>query len=165
MSELCLINLKEHKLKFEKLKEVAKRVVQFALEIDKGVYFNSLPYSCDLIRKANARDYFLLTDNFYCDNCEFVSTIGLFDVEINAFNSNFKNRFRFFEELFKIIFGYDISTIEVFLSESSGDSLDDYDEVITTSENFLDDIFDAVLKYKNEMAYGIPNLKLVVVRK
>ena len=96
MSELCLVNLKEHKLTNEDLKAFANNIVQFALKIDKGVYFNSLPYSYDLIREAKIRDYFLLTDNFYSDSSEFISTIGLFQIGINTFNSNFKNKFIFF---------------------------------------------------------------------
>ena len=52
----------------------------------------------------------------------------------------------------------------MFLSEGAGDYLDDYDEIITTPENFLEALFDAILKYKDEMAYGIPNLKFVIVK-
>lgn len=162
MSELCLINIKNFDLTFEELIVFAEDVVRFALDNQKGVYFNSLSYDNSLVREAKLKDYFLLTDNFYCDNSEFISTTGLFDVNIDIFRDNFIKKFSFFECLFKLIFGYNISAIDVFLSNGIGDCLDDYDEIITTSQNFLFDVFGQILKYKDEMAYEIPNLKITV---
>lgn len=162
MSELCLINIKNFDLTFEELIVFAEDVVRFALDNQKGVYFNSLSYDNSLVREAKLKDYFLLTDNFYCDNSEFISTTGLFDVNIDIFRDNFIKKFAFFECLFKLIFGYNISAIEVFLSNGIGDCLDEYDEIITTSQNFLFDVFGQILKYKDEMAYEIPNLKITV---
>ena len=162
MSEICLINLKEHRLEFEQLRIFANEIVKFALKKEKGVYFNSLPYDNTLVREAKLNDYFLLTDSFYCDNSEFVSTIGLKNQNVEVFMQDFMSRFDFFNGLIKIIFNFNIEKIEIFISEGMGDHLDEYDEVLTTSQNFLADIFNNILKYKDEMAYEIPNLKLVI---
>ncbi len=162
MSELCLINIKKHNLTFNQLKEFAKEMVCFALKNDKGVYFNSISCCNSLVREAKLCDYFLLTDSFYCDNSEFLTTIDLFDGDVNTFKERFLEKFKFFEYLFELIFKNNISTLEVYLSEGVGDHLSDYDEVITTPQNFLSDVFEQILKYKEEMAYEIPNLKMVI---
>lgn len=162
MSEICLFNLRKHYLKYNELKDFSKRIVEYALQIDKGIYFNSLSNLSNLICETKMRDYFLVTDSFYSENSEFVSTVDIFNSDLEIFEKNFKNKFSFFDKLLKIIFEYEIVKLEIYISEGVGDYLEDYDEIETTSEKYLSDIFSKILEYKDEMAYTIPNLKLII---
>lgn len=151
-------------MSFSSCDEFAKDIVRFALDNNFGVVFNHESPTYNLIKEGGMIEYFSITDSFFCPNSEFMFNTDWSD--FGSYRNRFFEKFSFLEGIMKIIFSYNISVVELYVSVGMGmdDDLDNFDAIETTPSKFLSDIFDNILKYKDEMAYQIPNLRLIFRR-
>ena len=166
MSNICIVDLKDHTLDFDKLNEMVKRITQLALNKDLAVFFHSYDYRADIINSAKMKNFFLMSDSFLYKHCDFLDTTSFTDVKnIEKFRKEFFKKFAFFTDILNIIFSYKLSVIDIYVS-GGGDSgtVEDFDVIKTNQESFLKDLFNSIIKYSDEYAYGFPTVKLEVAK-
>ena len=56
MSGICIVNLKEHHLKFEQLNCLANNLVSVALLRKKGIFFHVRDYAFDIIKDVKIKN-------------------------------------------------------------------------------------------------------------
>ncbi len=166
MSAICIVNLKESNLigEFDNYNRLAKELIQFALDNDIAIFFNSYDYGEEIIRDGGMKNFFLMSDSFLYKNCEFLNTTDLaYDWGSDRAKQKFMKKYGFLKEMLKIVFRYDVRLVELFVSDDgSVDRVSDFEELKSNSETFLTDIYDYILAHALEDAYCFPTVKLVI---
>ena len=164
MSAICLINPKSHKLKFEELNEMAKKIIRYTLDNNMAAFFNSHDYDSGLIKAVKVENFFLLSDSFIYQNADdLLDTISIRRRSMKTFKKDFLDKFHFFTDILEIIFSFKITEVDIYVSEGgdSGD-VEDFDLIQTNQHDFLNDLHDCIIKYADEWAYCFPPLKFEV---
>lgn len=166
MSELCIVNLKEHKLDYEKLNSMANHLMKVALDNNIAVFFHAYDYGNELIQDAKMKNFFLMSDSFLYKNCDFLDTTIFKNVsDIELFRKEFLERFRFFDAILQTVFEYDVEMVEIYITEDgSVDCEKDFAEVYTTQREFLRDLFCDIINNVRWYAYCFPTTKFIVRR-
>lgn len=166
MSAICIVNLKESNLisEFDNYNRLARELIQFALNNDIAIFFNSYDYGEEIIRDGGMKNFFLMSDSFLYKNCEFLNTIDLaYDWGSDRAKQKFMKKYGFLKEMLKIVFRYDVQLVELFVSDDgSVDCVSDFEELKSSSETFLTDIYDYILAHAWKDAYCFPTVKLVI---
>lgn len=165
MSAICIVNLKKHNLKFKELDNLAKELVRYCLNHDNlAVFFNSFDYGKNLIEEEHMSNFFLLSDSFLYKNCEFLEDfyynpeIGLAETE-----KTFNKKYKFFLDMFEIVFRYNVSELTVLIDDSETESISEFEYLTATSEEFLHLFFHYAVKHIDYGGYiGVPSLKITV---
>ena len=166
MSGVCIINLKKHNLTFEKINELAEKLMFVALQNHVAVFFHS-NYRKDIIESAKMQNYFVMSDSFVYRNCNFLETNSIIEklylnnaFSYEEFHRAFKERSKFFNEIIDNIFQYDVSLIEIYISGSGCvSSANDFELRKTSTKNFLLDLFSSLQDYENDYNYEFSNVK------
>ena len=166
MSELCIVNLKEHKLDYEKLNAMAKHLVKVALDNNIAVFFHDYDYGGELIADAKMKNFFLMSDSFLYKNCDFLDTTIFKNVsDIELFRKEFLERFRFFDAILQTVFEYDVELVEIYITEDPiADREEDFEEVHTSQRDFLNDLFFDIINNAQWYAYCFPTTKFIIRR-
>ena len=165
MSAIFIVNLKEYNLTFEELNNLAKKLVRYCLNSNNlAVFFNSFDYGESLIKEENMKNFFLLSDSFLYKNCEFLEDVPFINpMELVKSEKTFTEKYKFFNDIFKIVFGFNVSEITIFMScDGSADNSSDFKELSATPKNFLHLLFDSVINNAEKFAYQIPSLKITI---
>lgn len=164
MSAICIVDLKNHGLDFNQLNQLAKEIIQYTLNNNLAASFND-DYDEELIKEIGTSNFFLMSDSFLYRHADFLDTTSLFlDGNIDKFRKEFFERFSFFTEIIKILFKFKILAIDIYLDITNCSSIEDFVAIETNQDDFLKDLFDSVIKYANEYAYGFPTVKLEVTQ-
>ena len=160
MSAIFIINFKKHDLSFDKMNCLAKKLIEIGLREDIGVFLNSNDYATDLILNANMTDFVMLSDSFLYKNCDFLSTVE-FDVSNKPkFKKDFVGKFKFIDNILDEIEKSGILQVEIFIScDGSVNKTSDFVNKEINHNEFLDELFDSIIKYSHEFAYGFPTVK------
>lgn len=165
MSAICLVNLKINSLNFDEFNDLAKKLVRYCLARENlAVFFNSFDYGKTLIVDEHMKNFFLLSDSFLYKNCEFLEEVPFID-PFNLVESEkvFTEKNNFFNDVFNIVFSYNVSEITVFLSiDGSVERSDEFIPLSATPENFLHIFFNSVISNAEKCAYQIPSLKFTI---
>ena len=167
MSSFCFVYLAKNKVSkhFKTYNQLANRVVKYALEHKFAVFFNSYDYGSNIIEEAGMKDFFLVSDSFLYKNCELLNTTKfarkMLNYEMFDNKKAFFRKYRIFSELLNIIFDYDVSEIEIYFTDDA-ENLSEFDEIRTTKENFLLDLYNAVEAAIPEYAGLFPTVKVCV---
>lgn len=165
MSAICLVILKKHNLAFDELNDLANKLVRYCLNCGElAVAFNSFDYAEKLIEQENMKDFFFLSDSFLYKNCEFLEEVPFIDTtDLEKFEKQFKDRYRFFNDIFKVIFGFNVSEITIFMStDGASDTAEDFMPLTATPDTFLHLLFDSVINNAEKFAYQIHSLKITI---
>lgn len=164
MSAICLVNLKDHTLSFEKLNNLAKELVKYSLENNLGVFFNTTDYGYDIIESGSMRNYFLLSDSFLYENCEFLEESYLLALGVKSneeVQKRFLEKFSFFDQIIKILFQNDITIIEIYISEyGTEETAQEFTENVTTKDKFLEKLYNTFVN--SEDVFTFPPVKFVI---
>lgn len=163
MSGICIVNLKKHNMKFDEMNLLSKKLVKIALKNNIGIFFNNFDYDSEFIKQANFKTFFLLSDSFLYRNCDF----WIFnDFELISDEKKFKKWFyksyKFFTKIFCELSKFNISTIEVYISNDGEDNVNNFKEIHTTKQKFLDDFYKDYIEESDIYCYGIPTIKFVI---
>lgn len=165
MSAVCIVNLKEHKLSFDQLNDLANKLVALSLQKQKAVFFHSRDYRYDLIQESEMQNYFLMSDSFLYKNCEFLEEPLYCLIKDNIFETRkaFYKQYQFFSDVIKTIFDYDISFIEIYISaDGSVGSIKDFYTIKSCRDEFLEDLFLSVFDSKQEILNEFPTVKFEI---
>lgn len=165
MSAICIVNLKKHNLKFDDLNDLAKELVRYCLNHDNlAVFFHSFDCQKNLIDEEHMRNYFLISDSFLYRNCELLEdTFYAPEMNLSEAEKKFNEKFKFFLDMFEIIFKYNVSELTVLIDDSVAESINDFEPLSATPENFLHLFFSYVVEYADCSGYfGVPSLKITV---
>ena len=167
MSSFCCVNLLRNKVSkhLKTYNKLANSVVKYALDHKFAVFFHSYDYSSDIIKEAGMKDFFLVSDSFLYKNCGLLDTTEFARklLKNETFNQKraFFRKYRIFSELIDIIFEYDVSEIEIYFADYA-DDLSDFDEIRTTKENFLLDLYNTVEDAVPEYGGLFPPIKFCI---
>lgn len=161
MSAICVVNLKEHDLKFEDLNSLAKKIIAFCLKSDLAAFFHCQDYGYELIQKADMTNYFLMSDSFLYKNCEFLDTT-MFSYDKDRFKVEFFQKYSFFYELIGIIFAYHINAIEIYISVDPTEEFDDFIPIQTSQNEFLNDLYENFMNCSIDTAFTFPTTKFCI---
>lgn len=170
MSSFCCINLKDTNFEnsYDSFNDLANVLVRFALDNKIAVFFNSHDYGETLIRAARMRDFFLISDSFLYKNCEFLDNTGLLQqYEINPlfdFKSEFLKKYDFFKKIIEIIFSYNVSYIEIYITEDNTDNIDDFKTIISTKDGFMNDLYKTIIKAIPTCGGEFPTVRFIIQR-
>ena len=118
MSELCLMNLKKHRLNFEKLDSLANSLVELSLKNKIAVFFHTYDYAAELINSAGMKNFFLLSDSFLYKNCGFLDMMSFaYETDMQSYRVRFLKKYHFLQEMIDKIFEYEVDTLEISISE------------------------------------------------
>lgn len=169
MGRFCCINLKENSLKINDkyYNKLAKEIIDYALKNNIAAFFNSFDYWEDIISKADMKDFFLISDSFLykscelLDNTEFIKLIEEND-DINVYKNAFINKYSFFKDLVDIIFKYNVSLIEIYISEDDMTEFEDFKSINSTKDTILLDLFQCVMNNIDKFGNEFPDLKISI---
>lgn len=168
MSEFCLFDLKNinTNISYDKLNEMAKTITRFCLDKDLAAFFNSYDYGVELINEVKMECFFLMSDSFLYKNCNFLDTTEFaYCNNEEQFKKGFLKKFDFFIDLLNIIFSYEITEIDIYLSEDGAvNCVEDFIVYKTTQKNFLKDLFNCIIKHVDEYARCFPTVKFEVTK-
>ena len=161
MSNLFLINLKNHNANYNELCKLSKEITRFALNNNFAVFFNSYDYGNEIINEAQMKDFLLISDNFLSKNCEFLNTSYFANVsDIEKFKKEFFKKFDFLKKLVEKLFQYNINLIEIYITQDGAvNSIKDFTEQTSSAKTFLYDLLIEIINNKEEYAYGFPTIK------
>ncbi len=164
MSELCLFNIKEKKLKFEELNELAKDVTRYSLENGYGSFFNTADYAYDFVEKVGIKTYFILSDSFLYKNADDLLDTTRFAYDSKSdYRKHFFETFSFFEDYLDIVFKYDVDSVEVWIDgNGTATEIEDYDRLLSEKRNFTKTLYDVFMKMSKETGYTFPSVVIEV---
>ena len=169
MSSFCCINLKDSKVTadFENYNNLAKEIIANALKNNIAAFFNSYDYWQDLILKADMKAFFLLSERKKKKSCELLDNTCFIDIiennsDMQVYKKAFEKKYKFFKELVEIIFKYDVSLIEIYLTEDDTTEIDDFKSMVSTKETILSDLFSCVIKSTPEFGNEFPTIKIII---
>jgi len=172
MSDTLIVDLKDKRSSFDKkLNKFANEIVKFCLDNNIAAFFNS-DYSSELVKLANMKNYFLVSDSFLYEQCdELLDIAPLYDSTDNAYKrkgafdkskweehyrDEFYKKFKWFTGLLDIIFCYEVESIDIYIESYESLPLDEYYTIKTSHKNFLKDICDYVIDNAEHWCYHIP---------
>ena len=165
MSAICIFNLKHHKLDFNRLDNLSKKLVRYSLCNNLGVFFNCYDYGADIIKDAEMKCFFLMSDSFLYKNCDdLLDTSFLTDpLDFSKYKKEFSNHFHFFNDILNIVFEYEVSQVEVYISEDGSTSAkSDFLSLQTTKDKFLETLLNSVLENADKYAFTFPDVNITV---
>ncbi len=169
MSNFCCINLKESNLinDFENYNKLAREIITYALKNNIAAFFNSYDYWQDLISEMDMKAFFLISDSFLykscelLDNTEFIELIKM-NADIKIYKKAFENKYSFFKDLVEIIFKYNVSLIEIYITEDDAIESKDFISIKSTKESILSDLFNCVISSISQFGNEFPNVKFEI---
>jgi len=152
MSEICIINLKNHTLDFEGLNILANELIKVALDNNVAVFFNSYDYGEELIKNIDMHNFFLMSDSFLYKNCGFLESGWFIKGYRNGFQNTesiksvFISKYSFFNKIIATIFKYKVNEIELLLSNAiyAVHNKEDFNIIKTDKNDFFDKLFDSL---------------------
>lgn len=164
MSELYLVNLKNHNMNLEELKLLSNNLMRLALDKNFAIFFNSYDYAKDLILENSMKEFFILSDSFLYKNCGFLNTNFLENLlDYNESEKQFVENFDFLNLINETIFKYKINEIEIFITaDGAVNCIEDFEEIECKCNEYLKVLFKNIIIKANEYAYGFPTLKVSV---
>ena len=72
-------------IKFEKLIELSNKLVSYCLNKKLGIIFNHLDWKTQFIKELDSNFYFIITDNFFEYNCDFLTAKNILDINKNDY--------------------------------------------------------------------------------
>ncbi len=183
MSELCVVNLKDTEADFGQLNGLANKLVSIALNEKIAVVFNN----CVMFEEKNPsslKNYFTVSETFLSFDSNNFGLLSLFDLQSlvlklcngnhygivekdEAFRTEFKKRFGFFDKIIACIFDFPVREIEIYFMENICAAIDfeEIETVNTSASEFLDDLFGCVEDIMdNKFNYVIPRVKFIIRR-
>lgn len=184
MSGLLLVNLRKTNLDFDKLNELAKKLVTLAIEKDFGISFNSSDYGNEIIVGGVMRNYFHISNSFLYRNCDLLNLPNLIlklcgvdeidKIDFNYYPSReefkfaFLNEYSFLNDILETIFYYDVTLVEIVIVDAVTGIImpyEDFKEFSLRRETFLTDLFDLLNDpLNNNFNYEFPNAKILISR-
>ncbi len=163
MSGICIINLKKHNMNFDEMNLLSKKLVKIALKKNIGIFFNNLDYDYEFIKQLKLKNFFLLSDSFLYRNCDFwILNDFVLISDDKKLKKCFYKKYAFFPKIFYELSKYNISTIEVYISNDGSDDVHNFKELYSTKQKFLDDFYEDFIKESDLYSYGIPTLKFII---
>lgn len=185
MSGLCIVNLKEHNLNEEKMNEMANNLIRVSLKNHIAVHFNGRDYGQELVKEEKMHEFFILSHTFLYKNCDLLNLeplmLKLYKAkdfedfikkekmrnlpEKEKFQEYFCREYNFFNEIISSVFLYDVSLIEIFMTENYGPirHSEDFVEIKTQRKAFLSDLFNSLVDVLgNRFNYEFPSAKFLI---
>ncbi len=159
MSNICLFNL-HHNLTYDKLNDLANRLVRISLNNNIGIIFNAQEYAESITREKKFKTFFVISDSFLHYNSEFLDMPINYNLcEIEQCKRDFTNNYVFLYNIICELLQAHISKIDIYLSSDGAvSSLTDFVYKKTTATSFLSDLFETILDSAKEYAYCIPSV-------
>ena len=163
MSELCLMNLKKHRLNFEKLDSLANSLVALSLKNKIAVFFHTYDYAAELINSAGMKNFFLLSDSFLYKNCGFLDiTSFVYETDIQSYRVRFLEKYHFLQEVIDKVFEYEVDILEIYISEDGSAEVETDFEVIETAQgDFVETLFQKIWKDSSGSGF-FPTTKFII---
>lgn len=181
MSGLLLVNLKRKNLNYEQMNALSRRLIELALKENIGISFNCSDYGTEIIESEKMNCYFHISNSFLYKNCDFLDIprmiselCGVDDAEKIDFDhypsksqiqEAFLNYYDFLVKIIDCIFEYDVTLIEVFVTNCFGTVIysDEFETIMTTRETLLLDMFHSLTdELQNGFNYEFPSAKIVL---
>ena len=164
MSGLFLINIKKQGISFDEMDDLANKIVRVALEEKKGVFFNALDYDENLIGGIGKSPFFLISNSFLYQNCDFLDT-DEFDLNDKSIQLKFNKKYSFILNFLNELKRSGINEVEIFISNDGAvNKIEDFvtQEPVFSNE-FLYILLQNIYKYSKIYAYGFPTIKYTVI--
>lgn len=165
MSAICIVNLKAHKLEFDQLNNLANELVAFALKNKVAVFFNVRDYGYDIIQEAKMRNYFLVSDSFLYENCDFLEE-PLYILERETVQKTYEafcGRYIFLEGMLRLIFQYEVLITEIYIStEGEINGIGDFHSIETNSGGFMREFFCSVYDSQKNIFAEFETVKFII---
>lgn len=171
MSSFCCINLIRNNISnnFKAYNKLAKQLIQFALDNDIAVFFNSYDYGEELIREANMKDFIIISDSFLYKNCELLNNTDfvriLSEKNITDYKNAFIIKYSVFQKILDIIFQYDVSAVELYITEDELCSISEFKKINSTKDKLIDDLYLCVENSVSEYGNEFPPIKFCIENK
>lgn len=167
MSNICIVNLKDNNINnnVKILNRLSKELIQYSLDNNIAVFFNSYDYGEEIINEAKMKCFFLMSDSFIYKNCEFLSTNFLMKTNNKNIEKVFLKKYQFFEDVLKIIFKYDVSLIEIFISvDGAVNCVEDFNIIKSSRDSFLIDLYKVFAEDIYDGPFCFPTVKFEIQR-
>ena len=149
MSNLCLVNLKQHSMEFEELDILSKKLIKLSLEKKNiAFHFNALGVCDSLIKQGEMRYYFLVSDSYLYWHFDSLRTGSYYENDVKgSFEKWFYEEFGFFSDVLEVIFDFPVKMIEIYISNQGPlERKEDFKTMQTTPECFLKALYQCALE-------------------
>ena len=171
MSRFCCINLKESNLinDFDNYNKLAREIITYTLNNNIAAFFNAYDYWQDIINEAKMKTFFLISDSFIYKSCELLDNTEFVDLirqnkDISIYKKAFENKYSFFKDLVEIIFKFNVSLIEIYITEDDAVEIQDFKSIKSARETIVSDLFNCVIDSVSEFGNEFPDVKLIISR-
>lgn len=146
-------------IKFEKMEVLSKELVLYCVKKNLGIIFNSLEWNTNFAEELNANFYFIITDNFFEHNCDFLTTKNILNINKKDGRHKFYNSFSFFDEIYNILINNSIKKFFLLISyESNEISIKEFTQIKKENKLYVEIIYSLLMKEKNKYAYDFPSI-------
>lgn len=146
-------------IKFEKLIELSNKLVSYCLNKKLGIIFNHLDWKTQFIKELDSNFYFIITDNFFEYNCDFLTAKNILDINQNNGKDNFYKSFSIFDEIYDILMDYSIKNISLLISnESNENSINEFNQIKKENKLYVEILYDLLIKENTKYGYDFPNV-------
>ena len=177
MSALCVFDYSNNNLTYQQKNEMAKELVEIALNDDVGVLFNdqNWSYVIDIIK---SKEFFTVSSTFLYSDPECVgepSLFDFFDIELKSFNGlcidkdkfreHFFAKYEFLTDFVNCLCRYNIVELSVLISDSGTEIVrkEDLEIIETTKDEFLNTLFISLKdELNNQFNYCFPTALFMI---
>ena len=162
MSSFFLIDFSKEKLKYNDLNNLADNIIKNALKNGYAVFLND-SYSSQILKNKTNNISILFSYSFLDRNADELLDLTdfIYDDE-SDFKKKFFDKFDFLNDVFDILFSYNIKKIDLYITEDGSEDTE-YVEVVVKKDNVVQVLYDNFIKYSSVTGYTFPNLHINVV--
>lgn len=165
MSGICIFNLKQDRLNFSNMNDLAKKLIKYALKENIAVFFNCYDYGQKLISEAKMKKFILVSDSFLYRNCDLFNVSEIANLsDVKKFYNSFKKKFTLLESIVDVIFKYNIKIVELYMSYNVDAQIDEFSIKRCSRKTFIKDLFEFLMTNADKYAYTLPPIKLEIQR-
>lgn len=160
MSALCLVEFSGKKLEFTELNNLANEVIANALLNKYSVFFND-DYAKQILKPEAHRHTILLSRSFFDRNADELFDVTDFVSESEIkFKEKFLDNFSFLNQIFDILFRYQIDGVNIYFTDDSETNLNEYIYLEVIVENLLERLYETFIRYCDTTGYSFPDIKM-----
>lgn len=140
---------------------LSKLLINYCLSNGKGVIFNFLGYSENLLSELQPNFYFSVSDDFIQLNSEYMTTADINNIEKAVGREEFKKKFIFLDDIFDILVNFGLINFSLIVAcDGSDDDVNSFDIVSTnTTPRLITDILYAhVINNSSSYCYDFSNI-------
>ena len=125
-------------------------------------FFND-DYARQVLKPVEHRHTILISYSFFDRNADelFDITGFVFENKIN-FKERFIDKFSFLNQLFSILFMYQIKNLSIYFTDYSESDLNEYMQFETNAENVIEKLYEIFIEYAQKTGYTFPNINISI---